>query len=611
MYTSFFSFLILPGSTLTDLAGSLPPDSVLVSCGNPTVEKLVGIVHLFREVEATADPGALEKSSTSVIPDAAADAPSYRTAVTRGPGSTRSAAVTAAIASAQTAQRSAQQLPEGRGAELLCLGVPADCSLADFCAFLGAHLARVRHIRILRREVGGELTSYMTLLRMDSVADADSLYTAKNGRPFSSLEPELLCRLGFVKDVQISGLKDEEVLAHPGPNPAAGATIELPSCPVCLDRLDEHVTGLVTTICNHSFHSQCLLKWGDASCPVCRYCQQPGQASRCSTCGASSNLWICLICGHVGCGRYEAGHAKQHFCDTDHAYALELESHKIWSYVGDQWVHRLVQSKATGHLVEVPSPHRGGGEGAGGGRPVGACRLSSRLSRAAAPCAVDDEDASGGPDASESGDEELDEVLRTSKMDSIALEYEHLLTSQLDSQREFFTTQLARMESEYEHRLLSADESIGRLQHELHDFRLLQSELSKDRVSLQRKLEAAREEAATASKERDFLKQLSDSLLQNQKEWKEKLTALQAKSAEDVADRDAKIADLEEQVRDLMMFLEGRRMVEEHGGELEGASLLPSPGQQAAGGSGGRGRGAKRAVGGTSKGAGGSSGKKK
>jgi BRCA1-associated protein len=51
---------------------------------------------------------------------------------------------------------------------------------------------------------------------------------------------------------------------------AAPPGTELPTCPVCLERLDEHISGVVTTVCNHQFHSDCLLAWGDTSCPVCR-----------------------------------------------------------------------------------------------------------------------------------------------------------------------------------------------------------------------------------------------------------------------------------------------------------------------------------------------------
>ena len=35
---------------------------------------------------------------------------------------------------------------------------------------------------------------------------------------------------------------------------ATAALTELPTCPVCLERLDGSISGLLTTICNHTFH---------------------------------------------------------------------------------------------------------------------------------------------------------------------------------------------------------------------------------------------------------------------------------------------------------------------------------------------------------------------
>ena len=47
--------------------------------------------------------------------------------------------------------------------------------------------------------------------------------------------------------------------------------VELPTCPVCLERMDETVSGILTVQCNHAFHTACLAHWEDTSCPVCRY----------------------------------------------------------------------------------------------------------------------------------------------------------------------------------------------------------------------------------------------------------------------------------------------------------------------------------------------------
>lgn len=185
----------------------------------------------------------------------------------------------------------------------------------------------------------------------------------------------------------------------PKNRPPPAGTTELPPCPVCLERLDEHISGVVTTVCNHVFHADCLQRWAGASCPVCRYAgggssssssaaflgalsnlpgasaaaiaanaaAVPSSQSCCSTCSATHDLWICLICGHVsfvfvfllpfffplfsfsaqiekkthslsqvGCGRYRSGHAERHWRDSAHCYALELEaSRRVWDYAAD------------------------------------------------------------------------------------------------------------------------------------------------------------------------------------------------------------------------------------------------------------------------------------
>eukprot|EP00891_Asterochloris_glomerata_P002835 jgi/Astpho2/2835/Aster-00995 len=94
-------------------------------------------------------------------------------------------------------------------------------------------------------------------------------------------------------------------------------------------------------VCNHRFHNECLQRWGDTKCP---------------------DLWICLICGHIGCGRYHSKHAVAHWRETQHCYALDLETQRVWDYASDGYVHRLVQSKSDGKLVEVPSPGPSSGE---------------------------------------------------------------------------------------------------------------------------------------------------------------------------------------------------------------------------------------------------------
>ena len=163
------------------------------------------------------------------------------------------------------------------------------------------------------------------------------------------------------------------------------ALIDMPTCPVCLERLDTSVSGLLTIVCNHTFHCQCYARWPDCSCPVCRhapYVADDGSGTAvmdaaCETCDSRDNLWMCLLCAHVGCGRTAGGHAQAHFQESLHPFSLQLGTQCVWDYVGDAYVHRLVQGETDGKLVEVPKSEATSLEDAKLGGKVGLHRTVS------------------------------------------------------------------------------------------------------------------------------------------------------------------------------------------------------------------------------------------
>ena len=53
------------------------------------------------------------------------------------------------------------------------------------------------------------------------------------------------------------------------------------------------------------------------------------------------------------CGRYAGGHAHNHFKLTQHTYSMELGNNKVWDYAADNYVHRLIQNKTDGKLVQL------------------------------------------------------------------------------------------------------------------------------------------------------------------------------------------------------------------------------------------------------------------
>ena len=70
-----------------------------------------------------------------------------------------------------------------------------------------------------------------------------------------------LCHLVYVAQVEICG---DGIDSGGMDVPMTGHT-ELPTCTVCLERMDESVDGILTILCNHSFHGSCLAKWGDTT----------------------------------------------------------------------------------------------------------------------------------------------------------------------------------------------------------------------------------------------------------------------------------------------------------------------------------------------------------
>lgn len=137
--------------------------------------------------------------------------------------------------------------------------------------------------------------------------------------------------------------------------------VPLPDCPVCLEKLNGSLTGLTSPLVNFLISTEDPRKerWGFQRLE-CLSCQaqlefglestRENEANQPSTvkcnglnCKERADLWVCLNCGDIGCSRYKAGHAVSHYCSTGHAYTLELKSSRIWDYERDGYVHRLLR----------------------------------------------------------------------------------------------------------------------------------------------------------------------------------------------------------------------------------------------------------------------------
>ncbi len=317
---------------------------------------------------------------------------------------------------------------------------------------------------------------------------------------------------------------------HAPPTPAL---IELPTCPVCLERMDES-TGLLTILCQHVFHCSCLQKWRGSGCPVCRYTQddiglgkklysstsygENTALNECTVCRSEANLWICLICGSVGCGRYDAAHAFLHYEQSQHCFAMDMTTQRIWDYASDGYVHRIVQNKTDGKLVELT------------------------------PMSTPE---------SQFHDDDFDDYVPREKLDNIGLEYTHLLTSQLDSQRMYFEEILERAVDKASQAASAAQESTESSARTAAQLATLQAShetlanetvpaLEKDRDRAVRKAEKFETMARKLEKEWRDEKAMNESLMT-------RITHVGTQL--EVAKREK--AESEEQNRDLGFFISG------------------------------------------------------
>ncbi|CAL5025106.1 unnamed protein product [Urochloa decumbens] len=475
----------------------LPGATSAAPARSPRIHHTRGVIHLYHSSSST---------STSS---------SYASAV----------AATSSSSSGPAAPQPASDslLPSWRDTRLLVLAVPTRVSPDDFVRFCGPYLERASDIRFIRDD--GVEDRYSVLVEFEDQKSADGFYLDLNGWRFSSSEGEV-CHVLFIAAVQYT--PSSEIAT----TPPVGST-ELPICPVCIERLDQDISGILATTCDHSFQCSCVSVWVNSSCPVCQFCQKQSENSTCTVCQTSGNLWICVICGFVGCGRYQEGHAKQHWKDTQHCYSLDLETQRVWDYVGDSFVHRLNHSKSDAKHAKFKSK----------------CKYSG-VDCVNCSCNDDDLDMGG--------------AMFSSKAETIVDEYNRLLASQLETQREY-----------YEGLLSEAKRNKERLISEAVD-KAVNDKLQE----LQLKLENLMAEKKKVADMNEKLNRSQDIVRQTLREIEEREKA-------ELKSKDETIRDLEEQIKDFKFSIKLQKSIEKNDG-IKGGTLVPLPMESDSGGRGKR-----------------------
>ncbi|KAI6775321.1 hypothetical protein HG530_002079 [Fusarium avenaceum] len=399
----------------------------------------------------------------------------------------------------------------------LCIpAVPAYMSPGDLMGFVGEKwTGDISHCRMV---MTSRMNRYLVLLKFRDNFRAKQWRREFDGRVFNTMEPQI-CHVVFVKSITF------ETPTRRKSSTALSPLSSSAGCPVC--RFTNTSPGAESDPTNP--HTQ---PFGS------------GASNLCSVCDCTDDLWICLICGYVGCGRYKGGHAKDHWKETAHCFALELETQHVWDYAGDMWVHRLIRDKGDGKVVELPSRNRSVGH-------------------------LEEED-----------------VVPRAKLDSIGLEYTHLVTSQLESQRAYYEELISKTVDKASKASATAEEAAAQASKAMERLTLLDAKytaLSQDTIpELEKQLARERNKA---NKSETLARNLSKSLQEEKRlneglmERIEHLNRDHQAMIKEVEKLKEDNAELQETNRDLSMFISGQEKLKElenegkiEEGELEGGS---------------------------------------
>lgn len=335
---------------------------------------------------------------------------------------------------------------------------------------------------------------------------------------------------------------------------------EVNNCPVCLETMDNESElqsdAIFTTVCNHTFHMHCLLQWEDAPCPVCRF-DHAGlndTLSQCHVCGSTDRVYVCLICGVASCSGSSitsnssgsngyvtekvssktlmdkravvgsldhtvlpCGHAKQHYDETLHAYAVDTETQHVWDFVGQGFVHRLIQNFEDGKIVEVADPTN-----------------TTSQERSLVPGLTDAEE---------------EEVIHR-KLEESANEYNNLLKSQLEQQRLYFQGILHQISRDH-HEI-----NINRKKGDSQSSSTLIVALKQDLHQLQQRHHSLGLKSKKVAENISFLKNMNESLEANKEPMQREIEILQQARISYNEMLKKELLGLEEEVKKLMLQLE-------------------------------------------------------
>jgi BRCA1-associated protein len=318
-------------------------------------------------------------------------------------------------------------------------------TIDNFLLFIEKATARISYIRFIQdvsNEVGDFKISFnRVLLYFEDQDSADNFYHDFNAICFPTNKFEYLYSV-FIENVEIC--TDANASDDMNFNKS-----ELTCCPLCLEKLDESSSGI------HTRPSGLKVERWEGYRKYCKVCSNLQTNNKCFKCEITTSLWCCLICGFIGCDRYQkTPHGMEHFKATLHRYSIDLTTNRIWDYLGDSWVHRVLIFNADSAII-----------------------LESR-----------------------DNDENINSKEYLTRIENIISEYNFSLTTQLEEQRNYYEKDLTALKENHDSilsgeytKLNQLKESLKNMKHSIENNKRLIKEYAKKYNQLEKKIKEIKE----------------------------------------------------------------------------------------------------------------------
>jgi len=186
------------------------------------------------------------------------------------------------------------------------------------------------------------------------------------------------------------------------------------------------------------------------------------------------------------------------------------------------------------------------------------------------------------------------------KDEAMQLEWQYLLEAHLETQKRFFEERVNLLEHQNQSKIKHLEQEFAELLEEKMDTARRMEIIERQKKTLEKKTHDLEKKMVENSKETEFIKSINDQLEKNQSMWKQKIqeTEEKFKQTQIEAAKDEKIRELEEQVRDLMFYIEAQKELAAKSEFVDGqVVVVPSSSPQVArdgAGKGLRGRGRRK-----------------